>query len=94
MTREVLTQHYKHLHEAAPEKSLEWYCYGEGYAFLSGKGSLKWAIGQLERIRTQFVTLGTEHGYLSCVGYRNYGDYCHQRSSLLGNIIAEIEQLR
>src|ERR1043165_4471336 len=58
MTREALVQKYKCLHEAAPEKSLEWYCYGEGYGFLGGKGSIDWAIKQLQKIRRRFLDAG------------------------------------
>lgn len=91
MTRAELAAKYKKLHEEAPEHSLNWFCYGEGYGFLSGNGTLEWAIGQLQILHKHWQERGVEHGYLSDAEYGTYGVYCTKRANFLSAIIEEIE---
>ena len=90
MDRADLVAKYKALHEQAPEKTLNWYGYGEAYGFLSGNGDIAWVLAQLRKLKSQWEERGVEKGYMHDAVYGSYGTYCVHRCRILDEAIAEI----
>jgi hypothetical protein len=90
MSREELVREYQQFYEAAEEKSLEWYSYGEGFALLEGGADLAWVIGQLEQRITEWQDIAVAHSFINNGEYR---EWCYARARLLSEIKTEITNL-
>jgi hypothetical protein len=90
MSREELVQKYQQLYEAAEEKSLEWYSYGEGFALLEDCADLAWVLDQLEQRIAQWQERAVNAGYINDGAYR---EWCYARARLLSEIKTEITNL-